>query len=185
MTDGELVRHARRGDRTACESLVHRWSARVLAVCHSRVINRHVAEELAQESLLRGVRALPSLEDPEKFGPWLCGIATRVCLDWHKAKQSSQIPFTALTTNGSPDELATSCAESVEMQFERAEELKRLMSEVEALPETHRETLMLFYYQELSYRQIAETLEVSTATVNARLTQARTMLRERLRCKAR
>src|SRR5262245_23702529 len=155
MTDGELVRHACCGDRTACESLVHRWSARVLAVCHARVVNRHVAEDLAQESLFRGLRAIKSLEDPEKFGPWLCGIANRVCLDWHKSKQSSQVPFTALNVDGSPDQIASSSAESAEAQFERADELQRLMAEVESLPETHRETLMLFYYQEMSYQQIA------------------------------
>jgi RNA polymerase sigma-70 factor (ECF subfamily) len=54
------------------------------------------------------------------------------------------------------------------------------MAEVETLPEEHRQVVMLFYYQELKYRDIAEILGVSTATVNARLTKARVMLRERL-----
>ena len=88
MTDAELVRQARDGQPTAYEQLVRRWSARVLAVCHARVPRRDVAEELAQEALLRGYESLSSLEAPEKFGAWLRGIAARVCLDWLKARQA-------------------------------------------------------------------------------------------------
>jgi RNA polymerase sigma-70 factor (ECF subfamily) len=55
-----------------------------------------------------------------------------------------------------------------------------LRAAVQALPEHQRETLMLFYFDELSYRDLAELLNVSTATVNARLTEARATLRRKL-----
>ena len=55
-TDGELVRQVLQGQRTACDDLVRRWSARILAFCHARVSNHHAAEDLAQEALLRGLR---------------------------------------------------------------------------------------------------------------------------------
>ena len=180
MTDGELVRQALRDDRDACEQLVRRWSARVLAFCHARVGNRHLAEDLAQESLLRGLRALHTLQTPEKFGPWLRGIATRVCLDWRKSKQSGQVPFTSLAPDGGADELATTDREATEGAVDRADELRQLMNEVESLGDAHREVLMLYYYQDVTYRDLAELLGVSTATVNARLTQARAILRRRL-----
>jgi RNA polymerase sigma factor (sigma-70 family) len=64
--------------------------------------------------------------------------------------------------------------------LEQADELKKLMAEVGALPESHREALMLFYYGEMTYQEMAELLGVSTATINARLTEARTLLRKRL-----
>jgi RNA polymerase sigma-70 factor (ECF subfamily) len=54
------------------------------------------------------------------------------------------------------------------------------MTEVEALPEECREVIMLYYYQDLTYRDLAQLLGVSAATVNARLTRARSLLRERL-----
>ncbi len=54
------------------------------------------------------------------------------------------------------------------------------MAEVEALPENQREALMLFYYGEMTYQEMAELLGVSTATINARLTEARAILRKRL-----
>jgi RNA polymerase sigma-70 factor (ECF subfamily) len=56
---------------------------------------------------------------------------------------------------------------------------------VEALPEECREVVMLYYYQDVTYRDLAQLLGVSPATVNARLTRARTLLRERLGSSAR
>ena len=87
-SDSDLVRLAQGGQLAAYEELVRRWSARVLAVCHARVRSAHTAEELAQEALLRGLSAIDTLEDPAKFGPWLCGIASRACLDWLKSCQA-------------------------------------------------------------------------------------------------
>ena len=84
MTDGQLVRQTLDGATSAYEALVRRWAARVVGVCHARVGRAAAAEDLAQETLLRGFKALPTLSEPEKFGPWLCGIATRTCLDWLK-----------------------------------------------------------------------------------------------------
>jgi RNA polymerase sigma-70 factor (ECF subfamily) len=177
-TDGELVRLALAGERRACEDLVRRWSARILAFCHARVGNYHAAEDLAQESLLRGLRGLATLQAPEQFGTWLCGIALRVCRDWRKAKQSSQVPFTVLS--GPPAELAVTSADAAEEHVDRQDDVRRLLEEVASLPEPHREILMLYYYQDVTYQELARMLGVSTATVNARLTQARALLRERL-----
>lgn len=175
--DAELVREARRGSVTAYAELVRRWSARVLAVCHARVRRKDVAEELAQETLLRGFQSLTTLESPERFGSWLRGIAQRVCLDWLKAKQSSQVTFTELPTDRQPDGFLTSDADNT---VERLDEERHVMSTVEQLPDELREVLMLYYYQDVTYQEIAELLGVSAATVNARLTKARSMLRERL-----
>ena len=52
---------------------------------------------------------------------------------------------------------------------------------MEKLPEDYREVLMLYYYEDVTYRDLAETLGVSAATINARLTKGRAMLRERLK----
>jgi RNA polymerase sigma-70 factor, ECF subfamily len=180
ISDGELVRQTWQGNCTAREELVHRWAARLLAFCHSRVGDHHLAEDLAQESLLRGLRNLRTLESPESFGTWLCGIAVRVCQDWRKAKQSSQVPFTCLRGNGRPDELAVTSSEAAVSAIERDDEMRLIMAEVESLPEKHREVLMLYYYQDVTYHDLARILGVSFATINARLTQARAILRERL-----
>jgi len=181
MTDGELVRQTLQGRNSAFEDLVSRWSARTLAFCHAKVGRAHVAEDLAQESLVRSFRALGTLAEPEKFGPWLRGIALRVCLDWLKNKQTGQVTFGDLGGDRREAEQFLAASDDGPAQLaERAEQLRQLMSEVERLPDELREVLMLYYYQDVTYRELAETLGVSSATVNARLTKARSLLRERL-----
>src|SRR5687768_10972698 len=104
MSDGQLVRQTLAGQHQAYEQLVRQWSSRVLAVCHARVHRPDVAEEMAQEALVRAYRALPSLAEPEKFGPWLCGIASRACLDWLKDKDRTMVTFNALGEAASPND---------------------------------------------------------------------------------
>ena len=180
MDDAELVRQAMAGRATAYEELVRRWAARVLAVCHARVGRADAAEDLAQETLVRGWRALDTLEDAARFGPWLCGIATRACLDWLKSPKRGETTLSALDRDGRPFDAAGTDGDRAGSDAERREEVRSLLDEVGRLPEAYRQVLMLFYYDDLSYRDIAAALDVSAATVNARLTKARAMLRFRL-----
>ena len=185
MTDAELVRQALHGEIPAYEELARRWSAPVLAVCQARVRRGDVAEDLAQETLLRGLKALSTLSEPEKFGPWLRGIAQRVCLDWLKSKQTSQVPFSSLGPDGAADDLIAGDADEPHAGAERNDEIERMMREIESLPEEYREVHLHYYFHDLTYRELALRLGVSTATINARLTKARAELRARLSCSPR
>jgi RNA polymerase sigma-70 factor (ECF subfamily) len=180
QTDGDLVRQALAGKVAAYGELVHRWAARITAFCHAKVRSPDAAEDLAQETLLRGYRALGTLADPDCFGTWLHGIALRACLDWLKSKARTQVTFSTLGPAGSADHLPDSATDWQESRVEREDELRLLMREVDDLPEEYREVLMLYYYDDVTYQDLALMLGVSAATVNARLTKARAMLRERL-----
>lgn len=181
MSDADLVRQAKAGWTEAYAELVRRWASRVTALCHARVGNAHLADDLAQETLLRGFRALASLSDPERFGAWLCGIALRVCLDHRKSPKNKQVLFSTLDDQHQPDNYLACAGESSLAILEREEERQLLLAQVERLPQDYRQVLMLFYYQDITYREIAELLGVSVPTVNARLTRARAMLRARLK----
>jgi RNA polymerase sigma-70 factor (ECF subfamily) len=178
MTDGELVRQTLTGQREAYAELVRRWAGRITGLCHARVGRGDVAEDMAQESLLRAYRSLATLLQPDKFGAWLLGIAHRTCLDWLKAKERTTVPFTALSPDRNLDALLADPHH--ESEVDRRDEARHLLAEVEALPMEYREVLMLYYYDDLTYRDLAQILGVSPATINARLTKARTLLRERL-----
>ena len=180
MTDGELVRQALAGRTTACEELVRRWSARTLAFCHAKVRSPEAAEDLAQEALLRSLRAMPTLTEPEKYGPWLRGIALRVCLDWLTDRRRGEVRFGELSADDGFGERLAWDGDGPEETAGRHDELARLMREVEALPDDYREVVLMYYYQDVTYADLAGALGVSSATINARLTKARAMLRQRL-----
>jgi RNA polymerase sigma-70 factor (ECF subfamily) len=133
---------------------------------------------LAQDSLLRVLLAMETPAEPEKFGPWLCGIASRTCLDWLKRSERSEVSLAAADDG---DGRFASTGGNAAADAERADDIDRLMREVERLPDSQREALMLYYYEDCTYQDLADRLGVSAATVNARLTQARQTLRERLK----
>jgi RNA polymerase sigma-70 factor (ECF subfamily) len=180
MSDEELVRQALAGRTAAYEELVRRWARRITALCHARVGSADAAEDLAQDALLRGYRSLSGLTQPEKFGAWLCTIARHACQNWLKARERSTIPFSALRPGFNPDHLMNHPNHRQEADAEREDRLDRLREAVAALPEECREVLVLYYQGDFTYRDLGEMLAVSPATINARLTRARMLLRERL-----
>src|SRR5262249_14445748 len=149
MTDADLVRQTLAGRTEAYEQLVRHWAARVTALCHAKVGRADVADDLAQETLLRGYRGLHSPAAPEKVGAWLCGIALRTCLDWLKAKERSQIPFSALSPDRNPEDFLPARDGPGEAGVDHDDECRHLLAEVEALPENYRKVVMLYYYQDL------------------------------------
>ena len=157
------------------DELTRRWSVRVCAYVFAKVRNGHVTEELAQDAFLRAFRSLSTLKDPNKFGSWILSIAHRLILDWSKAKARTEVQL------GAGEYLDCKVQDaSPSFNLERQEEGDLLAKEVAALPVKLQETLRMFYYDNITYRQIAEVLNVSVATVNARLTQARSILRDRM-----
>jgi RNA polymerase sigma-70 factor (ECF subfamily) len=176
-SDGDLVRAARDGRREAYDELIRRFAAKIGAVCWSKLGRRGPVEDMVQEAFLRGYRALGTLAEPEKFGSWLYGIAVRACLDWLKAKERSQVSFDALGPDKNPDDLLGSQPPPVPEEHDRR---RKVLDEVQALPELYRDVVVMFYYKRQSYQEMSAFLGISPAAINARLTKARAMLRERL-----
>lgn len=176
-SDAALVGAARGGRREAYEELIRRYAAKLAAVCGAKLGRRGPVDDMVQEAFLRGYRALGTLTEPEKFGSWLYGIAVRACLDWLKAKERSQVSFDALGAGTAPEGLLASQPRPDSPEDDRHE---RILGEVHSLPEIYREAVMLFYYKKQSYQEMSAILGITHAAVNARLTKARAMLRERL-----
>jgi RNA polymerase sigma-70 factor (ECF subfamily) len=87
------------------------------------------------------------------------------------------VPFSALGPDQNPEDyLQRESAADDDSQ----DDLARLRAEVASLPESYREVLTIYYHQDVTYRDLADMLGVSPATINARLTKARNLLRERL-----
>lgn len=165
----------RKGQRSAQECLVRRWAPRVFAICRARLGHASINEDLAQESLLRALARLDSLKEPDHFGPWLRSIATNVCVDWIRTK--THRPHTV--SIDSTDETITATSHDIDT-LDRTEITLELRQQIDLLPMDLREPILLFYYDDVTYDQIAETIGVSRATVSARLTKAREILGRKL-----
>ncbi|TWT58295.1 ECF RNA polymerase sigma factor SigE [Thalassoglobus neptunius] len=177
MTDAELVHRTRNGESLARDQLVRRWAPRVLAICRAKIGHHHVAEDLAQETLIRGLADLSRLEQAEKFGGWLRSIAGHVCTDWQRSCAAKRRAIIGVQANGQHRGQSLSGRDSSPAnQAEDDEQRERLEEAIDQLSEDLREPLMLFYYDEMTYEEIAALVGVSRATVNTRLTKARHQL---------
>ncbi|MEJ7844617.1 MAG: RNA polymerase sigma factor, partial [Acidimicrobiales bacterium] len=165
--DRRLVVAHQRGDRDAFDELYRRYHDRLVQYCWRRVGDRHVAEELAQESFLRALQALPRLAGDRRFYPWLTVIAGRLCIDHHR-RDGRVVPSPDLDT-GSVDP----AHDAVYAAVDRA----HLRQAITQLAPRHREVLALREERGWSYQRIAQHLEVPTTTVEALLHRARRALR--------
>lgn len=180
MTDGDLIRLVREGSVSACETLVRRYVPQLMAICRTRLRSHHTAEDLAQESLLKALNSLDSLTDGNRFGPWVRSIAINICRDAHRASLHREGNWVSISDDESRSDGAAVDHALPEQEVERQEDHEQLWEAIDALPEECKEVVLLRYFDERGYDEMAAMLEVSRATVNARLSKGRSILRRQL-----
>ncbi|GER91947.1 hypothetical protein KDW_61090 [Dictyobacter vulcani] len=157
---------------------------RLLRLCSRITGNASVAEDMVQETLLEAWRHLDSLQDPEKFAPWLNGIARNVCLRWQQRQQrerSHLIEVPARDGDG-----LTTLAETllddcdVEIELERRELASLLDQAMDLLPQQTRAMLLERYVRESPLSEIAGLLGMNVNAVSMRLQRGKLALRRAL-----
>ena len=136
--------------------------------------SRPDAEELTQEAFFQAYRSRSGLRDIEAVKGWLVGIL-RNCYA-HLNRKGHRRVETSL------DEMTEEFGELSRLNPDRPDldQALALHQSLESLDERHRLPVVLFYFQDLSYREIAEALELPVGTVMSRLSRAREMLHDRL-----
>lgn len=128
------------------------------------------AEDLTQQAFMIAHRKLHQLREADRAAGWLFAILRSCYLKWRRKK----VPMPSTLADL---DMAEVPQPAVELQAVDAEELQHVLGE---LPEDLRLILLMFYFEELSYKQIADELEIPIGTVMSRLSRAKQRLRERL-----
>ena len=165
LSEEQLVTASRGGDRKAYAGLVRRHLRRVFAVCLGLLGDPDEAEDLTQETFLKGLARLPDLRDDERFEAWIVRIAQNLCRDHRRAgdrrRRLLEVGSAELIT---PPDAPSSAFDDLHTALERLE------------PE-HRLPLMLYYFDGHSAAGVARVLEISEAGAFTRLSRARRALR--------
>jgi RNA polymerase sigma-70 factor (ECF subfamily) len=179
MTDAALVYETLEGETERFGELVARYKNLVMSFIAARVAADEV-EDLAQETFLRAFRVLPSLRDPAAFASWLLGIASHVCVDWHRSRRR----LTSLDSQAAEPHDATlphrPRTPSPDRLAEDEERSRILLQALDTLPETYRTTIVLKHMDGLTCQEIAERTGLALGTVTSRLTRGYKMLRDKL-----
>ena len=134
----------------------------------------HEAEDISQQAFLDAQRKLDTLRDPDKVRAWLFMIVRN--LYRRRIRDRVTRGEVALEVLADPVDQKRGGDERVERSLD-SESLQQVLNE---LPEEFRSVLLLFYFRELSYREIAEQLDVPIGTVMSRLSRGKKQLRERI-----
>lgn len=173
--DAILIERTKAGDNEAFQELFQHHRHKVYKVAYGLTRNQDDALDVVQDTFLKAHKALARFEGRSLVGTWLCQIATHRAIDLgrrQKVRRADTLEeglVASKKAGSSPHEAA------------QASELKAALEQaLGKLSEKHRSVFVLYTVQQLSYKEIAATLEVSIGTVMSRLFYARKNLQEML-----
>lgn len=169
--DLDLVRRGQRGEHGAFDELVERHGPELYRLAVA-VIGVSGAADVTQEALLRAWRELPTLRDPDRFGPWARRILVNHCRDLARRDRRGVrfVPLDAAEADGS----ATVTPDPAPAIDRRSD----LAASIATLSVDHRSILALHYVLDLPIREVAATLGIPDGTAKSRLSAALATLRQ-------
>lgn len=164
--DSVLVKAAVKGDSEGFTELCRRYYPAMVAIAHSVLGDRHLAEDAAQQAFAKAAVKLPQLTKESRFASWLAAICRNIAKDIAKKTENFH----------STDELSMTVAKSND--DETAEAVRQAISKLSA---PARELIYLRYYDGMSYEQISGVLSISEQAINGRLRRTKKKLAGDLR----
>jgi RNA polymerase sigma-70 factor, ECF subfamily len=159
----------------AIDEIMNRYGQEILQLTFSYVKNKQIAEDLTQEIFVKCYKSLHTYSGKSKFRTWLWRIASNHCKDYLKSWYNKNV----FTTDYQPiyDSIQSDSAEQTVIQDEEDDQLASAVME---LPVNYREVIYLFYFEEMSIKEISVVTEVKENTIKTRLKRAKELLKERL-----
>jgi RNA polymerase sigma-70 factor, ECF subfamily len=182
--EAALARSAARGDKQAFARLVETHKRVVYGLCLRLLADPEEAQDAAQETFARAYASLDAFDAVQPFAPWVLRIARNHSLDVLRRRLPARqrVELDADPAEGASDhrEIPDPSAPRADEAIERAQLRTALDAAVSALPPNYREAVHLFHVEQLSYKEIAATMDVPIGTVMTWLHRARASLREAL-----
>ncbi|MBN1334451.1 MAG: sigma-70 family RNA polymerase sigma factor [Deltaproteobacteria bacterium] len=184
LDDVDLVDRVRAGDATAYRGLVERYQNRVYGLVYGMVRDREEARDLTQEAFVKAYRNLSGFRQDASFHTWLFRIAMNVAIDHirkHRRIRTSEYDDALDHDDEGLDTWeADHLRRSPARDHERQHLYDRIMAALQHLSPEHRQAILLREIEGLSYKEIADAMDIPEGTVMSRLFYARKRLQELL-----
>ena len=173
LTDDMLVALYSKGNDKAFDELLSRYQGKIFNYIFFIVRNQELAEDLFQETFVKAIVTMQQgrYTADGKFGAWLTRIAHNLVIDSYRQERNEN---TISNDEVEMDLLndADLCDENVEMQMVNEQTLADVRRLVDALPSNQREVVYMRFYQNLSFKEIADIIGVSINTALGRVRYA-------------
>ena len=181
LEDRQLIERCRTGDREAFDELVRRYEKQAYNLAYRLSGNYDDASDVVVEAFVRVFQGLHTFRGEANFGTWLHRVVVNTFLDMRKRSKGrhhvsleEQLELDGDTVSRQIEDTSPGPEELVE-QEEREEVLQKAIAQ---LPPERRILIVLYHFENLSYEEIAQMLNLPVGTVKSRLNRARLALRE-------
>src|SRR5947208_10514327 len=187
MSDGALAQQALAGHQWAFEALVHRYSTPLFSFIYHFLEDYDQACDILQQVFLQLYLSLSTLRTGEPLKPWLFQVARNRCLDDIRQRNRRRTThFSELESSNDEEELPSlvsipDSSPQPEELAERHDLQQRLHKAIQALPPKFRAVVFLRYAAQLSFSEIAQALNMPTATAKTYFQRAKPLLCANLR----
>ena len=170
-SEAYYIKRVREGDSACFGRLTESYADRVYTLCLRMLSNEHEAKDAAQETFVKAFRSLNNFREESRFSTWLYRIAYNHCISVIR-KNVRVIDLVDEWEKEEADEASLDGLERLALEERRS----YLRSAMEALPETDRVVVTLFYYDEQSLEEIAGVTGLSSGNIRIRLHRSRKKL---------
>jgi RNA polymerase sigma-70 factor (ECF subfamily) len=176
LTDEACAAQVKKGDHDAFGVLVDRYEEKLMRYGRKFLSERRDIEDIVQEVFVSAYRNIQSFDEAQRFSPWIYRIAHNAFID--QLKKNTRNPFVLVdfdtfVAHGGYDE-------SVKNDYDQKEMKEMINKGLAQLSPKYREALILYYLEDLSYKEIAEVLRVPLGTVSARVKRAKGELKKNI-----
>jgi RNA polymerase sigma-70 factor (ECF subfamily) len=176
--DFHLVSRAKEGDQKAYAELMQRYKDSIYFMALKMVNNKDDAMDLTVETFGKAFENLAKYKPDFAFSTWLFRIATNNCIDFIRKKRLNVVSLNSLTDQDGEERQFEVRSENLnpEESSIKKQENEKLKNIVDQLPSRYRTLIILRYFEELSYEEIAQQLDLPLGTVKAQLFRARDLM---------
>lgn len=171
LNEAVIVIKAQQGDPEAFEQLYYLYSQSSIRTAFLMTKNLHTSEDIVQETFVKCYQKLKELKKPEMFKYWFYKMLIRNC--WRYAKKEKE----QVLVENIPEKGAGIALDDIVGTIEMTKEIYRALS---MLSQEHRAVIVLYYYNNMSIKEIAKTLGCFEGTVKSRLYHGRNQLKKEI-----
>lgn len=176
LTDEDVVALVQRGDSEKFGILIERYNAKLLRYGTRFLSNQDDIIDIVQDIFVRAYRSIQSFDTTLRFSPWIYRIAHNTFVNALRARGKSAFISLDLDTFVSPLDLGATSP-----QEEDRELMRKIIDEgLAKISSKYREVLILYYFEELPYTDIADILHIPVSTVGIRLLRAKKELKKNI-----
>lgn len=180
LADEQIVDLAVSGEADAFAEIVRRWERKIFALCFGMLTREDEAKDATQETFIAAYRNLSKFRGDSKVSSWLHRIAVNQCLTVKRRAKTRSESYLDEETNEEDRVFIAPSKYSPGNEAEHGERLRIVRQAVSSLPLELREIVVMKEFEEMTFQQISETLDLPLSTVKSRLYTALKQLRMKI-----